>query len=164
MTLGAKSLSRRQNGFAYACLLASQTAVATFLFWTIFPLFRRMIMRLGEPQEISLVDDVEIALGAFALNCAYFARYRGIHIRAPFQSALVGHLVQFTSRTSFFFGGALFSALFVRHLPELETFPSVHEALSRGLLVLWVLFALFCYSLELDRLGRAIEEGHATPV
>lgn len=150
----------RQNLFLYVCALAVQTAAASFLFWVVFPLFRQMIMRLGEPQEISLVVDVEILLGALLLNCAYFARYRWIDVRAPFRSALVGHLVQFASRISFFFGGALFSALFFRHLPELERFPSLQEALPRGALILWVLFALFCYSLELDRLGRAIEEGH----
>lgn len=153
-------MSRRRNLIFYLCMLAFQTAVASFLFWVVFPLFRQMILRLGEPQEISHVVDAEILLGALFLNCAYFARYRWIDVRAPFKSALVGHLVQFASRISFFFGGALFSALFFRHLPELDRLPSLEEALPRGALILWVLFALFCYSLELDRFGRAIEEGH----
>lgn len=153
-------MSRRRNPILYFCLLALQTAAASFLFWVVFPLFRQMILRLGEPQEISRVVDAEILLGALLLNCAYFARYRWIDVHAPFRSVLVGHLVQFASRISFFFGGALFSALFFRHLPELERFPSLEEALPRGALILCVLFALFCYSLEIDRLGRAIEAGH----
>ena len=156
-------MSRRRNLILYVCLLAIQTAAASFLFWVVFPLFRQMILRLGEPQEISLVVDIEILLGALLLNCAYFARYRWIGIRAPFHSPFIGHLVQFASRISFFFGGALFSAVFFRHLPELDRLPSFEEALPKGIMVLWVLFALFCYSLELDRLGRAIERGHVTP-
>ncbi|KQT50881.1 hypothetical protein ASG43_06390 [Aureimonas sp. Leaf454] len=155
-------MKRRRNLFLYVCVLAVQTAAASFLFWVIFPLFRRMILWLGEPQEISPVVDAEILLGALLLNCAYFARYRWIEVRSPFRSALVGHLVQFASRISFFFGGTLFSALFFRHLPELDRLPSLEEALPRVALILWVLFALFCYSLELDRLGKAIEEGCVT--
>jgi hypothetical protein len=155
-------MSRKRNGILYACLLGVQTAAASFLFWIVFPLFRQMIERPGEPQELRLIVDIEIMLGALVLQCAYFARYRWIAVRAPFHSAFVGHLVQFASRISFFFGGALFSALFFRHLPELERLPTIEQLLPRGILVLWVLFALFCYSLELDRLGRAIEVGHVT--
>jgi hypothetical protein len=153
-------MSRRRNLVLYVCLLAVQTTAASSLFWIVFPLFRQMIERPGEPQELKLIVDIEIMLGALLLHGAYFARYRWIAVRAPFHSALVGHLVQFAGRTSFFFGGALFSALFFRHLPELDRLPAIEQALPRGVLVLWVLFALFCYSLELDRLGRAIEVGH----
>ncbi|RDJ27259.1 hypothetical protein DWF00_09755 [Bosea caraganae] len=142
----------------YIGLLIVQTAAATFLFWVVFPLFRQLIARLGEPQEVSVSVEVQIIVGTLVLHCAYWVRYRWIAVTAPFHSAFIGHVVQFASRTSFFFGGALFSALFFRHLPELEAFPTIAEALTRGLVVIWVLFALFCYSLELDRLGKAIEE------
>lgn len=142
----------------YACLLTVQTAAATFLFWVVFPLFRQLIARLGELQEVSVSVEVQIVVGTLMLHCAYWTRYRWVAVRAPFHSAFIGHVVQFASRASFFFGGALFSALFFRHLPELDAFPTIPEALIRGLLVIWVLFALFCYSLELDRFGKAIEE------
>lgn len=75
----------------------------------------------------------------------------------PFCNAFIGQAVQFVGRASFFFGGALFSAIFFRHLPELDVFTAVEEALIRGFLIMGVLFALFCYSLELDQLGRALD-------
>lgn len=155
--LGSEGESLRRNWICYVALLVVQTAAATYLFWVVFPLFRQMLLRLGEPQEMGLLVDAKIMAGAFVLHCAYYARYNWIDVWAPFQSAFVGHVVQFAGRTSFVFGGALFSALFFRHLPALDRLPSIEQALPRGLLVIWVLFALFCYSLELDRLGRAFE-------
>lgn len=149
---------RNKTASLYALLLCTQTAAATFLFWLVFPLFRQMILRLGEPQEIGIAVEFEIVAGTLVLYFAYWARYHRVEIRAPFHNAFVGHLVQFGSRISFFFGGALFSALFFRHLPELSVLPTIGELARRAVIVLGVLFALFCYSLELDRLGKAIEE------
>ena len=142
----------------YIGLLAVQTVAATYLFWVVFPLFRQLITRLGEPQDLSISVEARIIVGTVMLHCAYWVRYRWVAVRPPFHSAFIGHIVQFASRTSFFFGGALFSTLFFRHLPELETLPTIAETVTRGIVVIWVLFALFCYSLELDRLGKAIEE------
>lgn len=128
------------------------------MFYIVFPLFRQMIERLGEVQEMGVHVEVMIMFGALLLNCTYWIRYRWIAVWTPFHNAFIGHFVQFASRTSFFFGGALFSLTFFRHLPELDTFPTIEQFVIRGSIVMWVLFALFCYSLELDRLGRAIEE------
>lgn len=50
--------------------------------------------------------------------------------------------------------------IFFRHVPELEAFSSFGQATFKGFGVIWVLFALFCYTLGLDRLGKAIEVGH----
>jgi hypothetical protein len=152
------ALTRTNEGTIYAGLLVVQTAAATFMFWVVFPLFRQMIDRLGEPQELDLSVEVMILFGTLVLQCAYWARYRWITVWVPFRSAVIGHVIQFASRISFFFGGALFSMLFFRHLPELEAFPAIEQAANRGLVIMWVLFALFCYSLELDRLGRAMEK------
>jgi hypothetical protein len=69
---------------------------------------------------------------------------------------LVVHLVLFASRVSFFFGGAFFSAVFFDHLPELEVLPPLGQIIIKALYLAVVLFGLFCYSLELKRLGNAI--------
>ncbi|WP_244479962.1 hypothetical protein [Methylobacterium sp. Leaf94] len=78
-------------------------------------------------------------------------------LSVPFRNVLVGHLLLFSSRASFFFGGAFFSVVFFRHLPELEVLPPFGQAVTKGITIIAVLFALFCYSLELERLGKAIE-------
>ncbi|ACS59982.1 hypothetical protein Rleg_6951 (plasmid) [Rhizobium leguminosarum bv. trifolii WSM1325] len=62
-------------------------------------------------------------------------------------------------RVSFFFGGALFSAIFFRHLPELDALPPFAQACVKSVYVAATLFGLFCYSLELARFGQAVEDG-----
>ncbi|PNG27151.1 hypothetical protein CR492_04600 [Methylocella silvestris] len=151
----------RQRGIVYLGLLAVQTAAATFMVWVAFPLFQQVIARPGELQEAGLRDQVAIISATLVLHCAYWSRYRWIAVQAPIHSAFVGHVIQFAGRASFFFGGAVFSAIFFRHLPELDALPAPGQAAIKGLILMWGLFSLFCYSLELDRLGKAIEQARA---
>jgi hypothetical protein len=148
------------NVTTYAVFLFLETALASFLFWTIFPIFRQMIANLGKPQDIQSWQEFSIVLGAVALQCCYWIRYSWLPIYTPFQSVALGHVLLFASRASFFFGGALFSVIFFRHVPELDSLPPAGQALARGACIMGVLFALFCYSLELERLGKAFEERH----
>ncbi|QIB36215.1 hypothetical protein G3A50_10935 [Ancylobacter pratisalsi] len=146
-----------RNALRYAVLLGIQTTAAAFLFWVIFPIFLRVISSIGQQQGLDLEVQLEILIGVIVLQCCYWIRLRWVPIVAPFHNVFVGHLVLFASRVSFFFGGALFSAIFFRHVPELDALPSAAQAIARAAGVLAILFALFCYSLELERLGRAIE-------
>lgn len=142
---------------AYFGLLAIQTGAAIALIWTTFPVFRSMSAHLGQVAQLSPWVDVAAASSALVLHCAYWTRYRHVPIAVPIHNALIGHIVVFIGRASFFFGSAFFSLIFFRHIPEIVSFPSLSQAFFRGAGLIWVLFALFCYSLELDRLGRAIE-------
>ena len=71
-----EALTKAQEETIYVGLLIVQTAAATFLFWIVFLLFRQMIVRLGEPQELSLSVEVKIIFGTLVLHCSYWARYR----------------------------------------------------------------------------------------
>lgn len=146
------------GALTYALLLLVQTATASFLFWTIFPIFRRIIAQIGQPQEVTGGTKLAVIAGVIVLQCCYWARLRYVKVHAPLHNVVVAHLFLFASRVSFFFGGALFSVFFFRHVPEFEALPPLLQSLSTVTIVLAVLFALFCYSLELERLGRAIEE------
>jgi len=151
------------NNIRYVLLMVVETAAAMFLFLTIFPIFRQVITQLGEAQDISPYQQSAVVCGALVLQACYWARFRWVAIPAPFRNALVRHLFLFASRVSFFFGGALFSVLFFRHVPELDQSPSSIQGAVRLLEVLLVLFSLFCYSLEIERLGRAREDHSAAP-
>ena len=70
---------------------------------------------------------------------------------------MVGHLFAFVGRASFFFGSAFFSLVYFRHLPERGGLPPLGWGYVNGVAFIAVLFALFCYSLELERLGKALE-------
>ena len=55
------------------------------------------------------------------------------------------------------FGSALFSIVVFRHLPELGRDTDILLAARRGVILVGCLFALFCTSLEAERLGQAFE-------
>jgi hypothetical protein len=60
-------------------------------------------------------------------------------------------------RLSFIFGSALFSVVIFRHLPELGRETDLLLMGQRGLIFVGCLFALFCTSLEVERLVQAFE-------
>lgn len=153
-----KSKSRVPTLWIYVGFLATQTAAASVLFWIIFPIFHGFITHPGERQALNLSDQVGIVASAALLHCCYWTRLKRVPVTPPFQSVFVAHLFFFASRVSFFFGGALFSAIFFRHLPQLDAFPPIAQTLVKSLYLAGALFGLFCYSLELDRFGKAVED------
>lgn len=142
---------------AYVGLLVLQTVAASSLFWADLPIFLRMVSRPGRPLELETWRLAIVAGGVAVLQCCYWIRLRRVAVHVPFENIFVGHLIVFASRVSFFFGGVLFSMTFFRHLPELEVLPPIGQVLAKGLAILAILFSLFCYALELERLGKAIE-------
>jgi hypothetical protein len=128
-----------------------------------FPLFYSLVTNLGNRQMLDFSDQVAIVASAALLHCCYWSRLKWVPVTPPFHSSFVAHLLFFASRVCFFFGGALFSAIFFRHIPELDALPPFGEAVVKIVYVAGTLFGLFCYSLELDRLGKAIEERPEDP-
>lgn len=146
---------------AYFGLLAFQTAAAFCLLWVSLPIFHRLISRLGQAQELEPWRLAIIACSVVVLQSCYWVRLQCVPIHVPFHNILVGHLLLFSSRASFFFGGAFFSVVFFRHVPELSALPPFGQGGTRVLAIITILFSLFCYSLELERLGKAVEERQA---
>lgn len=128
----------------YAVLLSAQTAAAIVLFWLVFPVFLNVVNHLGERVKLDLWNQIAMVASAAALHCLYWTRLKWVAVKPPFQNEFVAHIVLFASRVSFFFGGALFSALFFRHLPELEELPPFGQSVVKVFYVAMTLFALFC--------------------
>jgi hypothetical protein len=78
-------------------------------------------------------------------------RARPIAAGKPF----LNHLFLFLGRLTFVFGSALFSVVLFRHVPELGGEADRLLIVSRGLILVAWLFALFCASLEVERVGLA---------
>jgi hypothetical protein len=155
-----RAAATRSTAVAYAALLFAQTLLVGLLFQMMIPIFQQVVSRTGELLDIHRHTLVAIIGCAVILQCCYWARFVWIPVQTPFHSVVVGHVLLFLSRASFFFGGALFSVIFFRHIPELTALPPVEEQLARIATLLGCLFALFCYSLELERLGRATGDPH----
>src|SRR3954454_14494464 len=95
----------------YGSLLLAQTGVVMFMFWITFPLFREVVMHPGKILDLSLFTEIVIIGEAALLLSLYWMRFYRVAIYIPFQNAVIGHLIQFASRVSFFFGGAVFAAI-----------------------------------------------------
>jgi len=101
-----KSAASRSTAIAYAALLFAQTLLARLLFSAVFPIFRQMVSRAGETLDIGADTVVAVSGGAVILQCFYWARFFWVPVHTPFHNVVVGHLLMFASRASFFFGGA----------------------------------------------------------
>src|SRR5205823_12149353 len=119
--MGSALDSRRAA--AYLALLSAQTVTAAWLFWFVVPIFRQFVANIGVVQEIRVVDELAIAFGVVALQVLYWTRFCFIPVSTRIRSTVLGHIVRFASRVSFFFGGAFFSTIFFRHIPEVEALP-----------------------------------------
>ena len=63
---------------------------------------------------------------------------------------LLGHVILFLSRLNFIFAGAVFSAVYLVRFNELDI------SLWGLLIISIVLFLILCYTLELERIGKAL--------
>jgi hypothetical protein len=89
------------------------------------------------------------------MQAAYWYRLQCIPIPSQSSNAILNHLLLFLGRLTFIFGGSLFAVVFFRHLPEIDQGADIWLMVRRGLQLIASLFALFCVTLELERLGRA---------
>lgn len=147
----------------YLLLLCGETAAASVIFWVSFPVFQAIVHRAGQPQTLDVSFEVTVTSAAVLLQVCYWIRYWRVPIWAPLRNPVAGHLLLFAGRASFFFGSALFSAIVFRHIPQLDAVPPLGQGAAKAAGFLFVLFALFCYALEVERLGRAIEGDLARP-
>jgi hypothetical protein len=140
----------------YLLLLAAQVIGAIFLMWNASPTFGQLVLYPGDQPRSRPYEDASTIGTLLVMQAAYW--YRLLRIPIPFQgsSLVLNHLFLFLGRLSFIFGGALFTVVFFRHLPALDPDINILLMARRGLVLVGTLFALFCVTLELERLGHAI--------
>jgi hypothetical protein len=140
----------------YLFLLTVQSAGAIFFIARELPDFRQLALYPGDQLPFMRSDDF-VTIGALlAMQIAYWYRLNRVPIPFRGPNAIVSHLLLFLGRLSFIFGGSLFAVVFFRHVPELDHSADTLLMARRGVLLLGWLFALFCFALELERLGNAI--------
>jgi hypothetical protein len=142
---------------AYLCLLAIQLFGLIFFVWQGIPEFREIVTNPGVQLQRDIHSDL-LMVGVFcSMQICFWIRLR--HIPIPFRrpNMFLNHVFLFLGRLGFIFGSALFSVAVFRHLPDLGPQTDVLLAVRRGIMLVACLFALFCTSLELERLGQAFE-------
>ena len=135
----------------YWILFLGQTiGDATILFHAI-PLFRRLVTSgLYEKAHPKIL--VFAALGVIIIQVCYWLDQHWFTTLRLGYNAFLGHVTLFLSRLNFIFAGAVFSAVYLVRFKELDISVWGFVWLSS------VLFSIFCYTLELERLGRALLE------
>ena len=137
-------------------LFTAESAGALIILWNGVPIHRRLL--LGHTAQQA--DPSVFVLGAVAvilIQSAYWIRLRCFPPLRFKRQLVLGHAIQFLGRLSFVFIGGMFSVVFFTRIEELEF------SIWKVLFLLVVLFSLFCYTLDLDRLAKAFSETMAEP-
>jgi hypothetical protein len=134
----------------YFLLFAIQTIGAAILFWYGLPLFRQVLLDPG--GHVARPKNLIWSWSAITLmQASYWIRHR---FRLPLpqllRNALVGYIVLFVARMSFVLATSVFGFVFIVRRPEFQIPTSRYFAVIIGL------FALFCYTQELEQMGRAL--------
>jgi len=140
----------------YLCLLLVQLTGALFIILDGLPEFRHLMARPGEQLPLARYDNPAAPIMIIALQVAYWYRLRCVPLPSQGSNAILSHMFLFLGRLTFIFGGSLFGVVFFRHLPEINQGADLWLMFRRGLQLAASLFALFCVTLELERLGRAL--------
>jgi hypothetical protein len=142
----------------YLLLLAIQIAGALVFVWQQLPEFRQVVTSPGEQLPKDASSDLMMAAVLLVMQAAFWVRLLRIPIPFRRPNVFLNHLFLFFGRLSFIFGSALFSVIVFRHLPELGRETDFLLMARRGFLFVGCLFALFCTSLEVERLGQAFAD------
>jgi hypothetical protein len=152
-----KTSDRRPKAAIYLFLLTIQIVGAIIFVWQELPAFSQVLLSPGEQLPENTSADLMI-VGVFCvMQIAFWCRLRYVPIPFRRPNAFLNHAFLFLGRLSFIFGSALFSVVVFRHLPEFGRETDILLAVQRGIILVGCLFALFCTSLEVERLGQAFE-------
>jgi hypothetical protein len=153
----AEQRQQTRKDALYLLLLAAQIAGAIIFVWQELPEFQQLLSHPGEQLPKDIGSDLVVAgvFGVMQISFWYRLLYVPVPVRRP--NLFLNHLFLFLGRLSFVFGSALFAVVIFRHLPNLGRDADVLQAAGRGTIFVGCLFALFCTSLEVERLGQAFE-------
>jgi hypothetical protein len=141
----------------YLLLFGIQIFGAIIFIWQDVSEFEQLLLNPGEQLPKDIYSDLIIFGVICMMQIAFW--YRVLHVPIPFRrpNIFLSHFFLFLGRLSFVFGGSLFAVVIFRHLPKLGGNADVLLATERGIIFLTCLFALFCTSLEVERLGHAFD-------
>ena len=139
----------------FAALIAAEAVGAAIILWQGLPIYHYLLDR-GPERRSDLIMRLLAIAGITIIQVAYWTAWRWFRrVELPSQVVL-GHVLQFVARLNFVFVSGMFAAAYLIRSADMEFRP------SRFLLLTSALFSMFCFTLELERLGRAFVEGKAS--
>lgn len=139
----------------YWVLLALQTVGAVIVLGNGVPFYRQLTIDFANHQPHPGIIWWAVAAGVL-MQIAYWLR---VWLQPPLPTSgyvVLGHLTAFVARLSFILASSTFSVVFFLRFEQLSLPP------HRVVLMLVVLFSLFCWSLELERLAKALQGTEVT--
>jgi hypothetical protein len=115
------------------------------------------------PDMFTYHQSLEAVFSIALVQTAYWYQVFNVILPVRTKRVVVGHLLLFASRLGFIVASALFSIVLFQHLPEIDFVQNWSSFLWRGLLLLAVLFSLFCFTTELERLGSTMRGAERLP-
>lgn len=138
----------------YWVLVALQTAGAAIVLINGVPIYQQIATDIARHE--TRPDILWWAVAAVAIiQAAYWTRY---NLRPPLPRAghvIIAHLAGFIARLSFIFASSTFALVFFARFEQLSM------PLPRVVMVVAVLFSMFCYTLELEQLARALQRAES---
>ena len=140
---------KSRGALRYFFLFALQTTGTAILLWYAVPLVRQVLLDPG--SHVPRPENLVWSLSAITLmQTGYWIGRRLRQSLPQLRSTFVGHILLFVARMSFVLATSVFGFVFIVRRPEFQIPTSRYLALVIGL------FALFCYTQELEQLGRAL--------
>lgn len=136
----------------YFSLLSVQTAGVAILLANMIPLYRLMALDFSKYKP-----DLRpwwAITGMLLIQVAYWLRMR---LQPPLprtRNIVLSHIVSFVARISFVSVTATFTVMFLNRFEDLK---NINYPPLRALVVLMMFFSLFCWTLELERLAKALQ-------
>ena len=152
--------NEQKNAGFYLLLLAIQISGAIIFVWQNLPEFRQVALNPGRQLQNDIFSDLILLCVFTVMQIAYWYRLLKVEVPSHPSSMVFSHIFLFLGRLSFMFGSALFSVVVFRHLPELGQETDMLLMFRRAILFVGGLFALFCASLEVERLGQSLATPH----
>jgi len=132
----------------YPFLLAIEVAGAVTILWHGVPIYRSLLEKTFIERVDGTVVGWAIAGVALIQTPYWLSTFKVFPSLAVPSHIFAGHAVVFLSRLNFIFVSGLFASLVYARGPDIEFVP------WRALILAAVLFSMFCFSLELERLAK----------
>ena len=137
----------------YPLLLAIEVAGAVTILWHGVPIYRSLLEKTFVEHVDGPVVGWAIA-GIVLIQAPYwFSTFKVFRFLAVPRHIFAGHAIAFLSRLNFVFVSGLFASLVYARGPEIEF------VTWRAIMLAAVLFSMFCFSLELERMAKLFLEG-----
>ncbi|AZO15893.1 hypothetical protein EJ069_14905 [Mesorhizobium sp. M2A.F.Ca.ET.043.05.1.1] len=138
-------IARRRSTAQFCLWLLVQTIADTIVLWNGIPFYRRLLLA---GQQFDPLLYLIAALCSIAGQVGYWSAMSIRHSVVLPRSTVASHILQFLARLNFIYASAMFSVVF---------FVKLDIRLGKIVLLIAVLFSMFCYSSQLKHVSRKWE-------